>query len=254
MKSYGVIIASHRSGTTLLSGALGSKNKIPDYAEVFRWNYEGEWRDERISSDPDRELIVPNQPPIFDEDTCVEIHQQVISLSPNRHFLFKALIQQAPYYYHRLWRNICNDTNSRMIFIKRNPLEMCVSVNAATRTQCFHVDTKGRMEYVEPPKMFLDKWQILQFFLYLKAAYEFFDYVLNKRPGRSMLLEYDDMNENWDETYGKVREFLDWEELPEHGRRKYNKIITGKHSDLIDNYDDIKQFFRGSQWEYLFDD
>jgi LPS sulfotransferase NodH len=256
MKEYGVVIASHRSGTEVLCKGVSLAGKLNYKGEILRNSYEQPWRTKAFPGlDTTARLPMQYVPPILTEQACHEVYKMAVENEEwrEKRLFFKVLAQQVPYYYGNMWNRIINDPKARMIFIKRNYLEMFVSVKNAAENGQFHFATTkeatagiNTLDGIEP-------WELVQSFAFMDATYEFYDIICAKRPKRSICIHYNDLLYNWTETVASVHEFLDWPELKcDPVEPPYKKQIKVPHSELLSNYGALKDWFSTTKWGHIF--
>jgi len=152
---------------------------------------------------------------------------------------FKAIYHQCPV---ETWKSIADDLDVKVIFLKRDWVEVLISFIVAWNSQIWHVEAQG----IE------DQPLVVSF----KEAITFFDTWIDeeekfKKIFKSHItIDYKDLINNWDDIMLKTQTFLEvpQEKLP----MLLKKRTVYKPEKIILNYDNLTDLFVGSRYETFF--
>jgi LPS sulfotransferase NodH len=219
-----IILSRSRTGSNLLKSLLNSHPGIYFYGEVFR----------SLQSKDPREL-----------------YDSVFSAKPS----FINVAGFKIFYYHpedasfeSTWNRLINDKSIKVIHLKRkNLLRTLVSRKIAELNNDWK--QTGRSKQNSNKHVFLDKKECEAFFEQTKSWEKQFDELFNEHPKIDVFYE-DLINRNHHDLLGDIQNFLDVKEK----NLKTNLVRQNpeKLSDLISNYNELKEAFVGGYWEYFF--
>jgi LPS sulfotransferase NodH len=255
-----LVTASHRTGTNLLCKTLNERDDVKNLMEIFNRSLKQAWRAEILK----KRFQVGDFP--FYAQSSLKNHVHIPGPMAGRSYfegimeyswsepyvILKILFQQCPLYYD-LWNDILRKYEDalKIIYLKRTNLwHVCVSFFRAKYYQnfCNPIQYPLSSEVLQPIE--LNPELILHHFLYIEQHELFFNIVFSKRKN-VLWLDYDEMMTNWSDTLVAVEDFigLPHQDIPQQTLKQ----ITIPHNEIVGNYDEVKDWFRGTKWEHYFE-
>jgi hypothetical protein len=227
--------------------------------EIFNSSLDQPWRVEI-----NRELYTIEDFPFYDSsplpghynvvgNLCGPRYIQTIMKYPWRHdfIIMKILTQQCPYWF-KIWRHIINqyEDELKIIYITRaNPVHITISFFRAflKKNWCNPIQYPLNETLFTPIHIQPDVF--LEYLLDLKVTHDYFKTRLRGRKN-VLYLTYEGLIDGWNSTMELVQDFIGMsiEQLDPQTLKQ----ITMKHSDIVDNYDELQQYFVGTEWEKYF--
>jgi LPS sulfotransferase NodH len=254
-----IIGGSHRSGTGLLTSSLSNLPQSRNIGELFQISNVPEhilkWRSDflhllfGVSQFPN---LVPGPLKygtlIVDQKDTIKVYNRVDQQFPHADFLIlKILFQQCPYT-SPIWDIISDDPNVRVIFLKRNPIDILVSLAHAIKTKQWYVSSKSEDEPKTVSKVTVAKRNLTDFLLFIETHYAFVDLLCSKFPGRFMQVNYSDLVSNWNTLIIQICKKIGVK--PIALQQKSKQQITTKHIDMISNIDELRQHLKNTQFAH----
>lgn len=264
-----MIIGSHRSGTNMLSFALCDLPNLwyaNEALQVFKPDDEARHGTDAWRATLMHELFGKNDFPYYLKHPEHRSYAQIPGQWPalrllkmlieddaapqsdgKRACLTKVLFQHHPCSFDT-WLNIIK-LPVNIIYMKRhNLLDIIISLQVAYRNRFWKL-----MHYEDHPgdtQVRLQPVHVLEEFCFLEHQYSYFDRWLLGFDN-VIYVDYDRLSGDWETESKKIVDFMGYDH-PVH--RKTQKQIRRSQSETVENYDEIKQYFRGTRWYGYFKD
>lgn len=266
---WSMVLGSHRSGTNMLCMSMATINKNWYTKEILQplsksvGVADDQWRLDlalKLFGKPDFPYYmkhpehrayaeIPGQHPAFKmlrtlvvEDNCYRSPECVSCLT-------KILFQQHPCSFGT-WLNIINLPINIIYLRRENLLDIIISSQLAYKTREWLVGSNAEVSNGDV-KIHLDPVSVLEEFCFLSHQYTYFDRWLLDFPN-VLFVEYDQMINDWDTVSNGVLEFVGRTDGEMKIRTK--KQISRKQSDVVANYQKLKDYFVDTEWEKFFKD
>ena len=234
-----VIITNGRTGSNLLVSYLNSSPQVRAYGEIFGTYY--------LSSDFLLEKL--RQP----HGAVRHLHEMLERLTTERLTAIKILYQHFDERFREkrdlpslaeLLPELQNDPTIKIIQLRRENLLDVIVSNMLAKQSGKYVGQAYDVEQITlPPRVCRRHIQAIE-----AQEQRFRDAF---PPERYLELTYEDLTAKPDETLGKLQNFLGIENLKAQSHiQKQNRSAK---SDVIANYDELKWFFRRSDYRRFFD-
>lgn len=149
--------------------------------------------------------------------------------------------------FEQTWRHLRDDTSLKVIHLKRrNKLETFVSLKAAFLTNEWMTMT-GRTE--NKFSFNLDFEESRQYFDYIEKSETYYDSLFSAHP--KVDIWYEDLISDQPNELCRLCDFL---EVPRHqpGGAVMKKQIVSPLSEIVQNYDALKENFQLTKWNQFF--
>jgi hypothetical protein len=176
-----------------------------------------------------------------------ETTESWIEANSSYHQLVKISTYYLPINY-AVWNDILSNPYCHFIYLKRPQFLDVVISNAEARACKKWVVRKN--EEIEAVPIVLNPEAVLEEFLFLEKSVKYFDTIFSKRKN-IIWLDYNTMCNNWQAEMARIQDELDLEttvELYPETKRQ----ITTDHQNLVSNYDQVVEYFKGTKWEKYF--
>lgn len=254
-----ILLGRTRTGSTLLQTLLSSHSQIRVFGELFAAYALPGWGIEPVLKSPKAIALIQNDPVSFLDKYLFTLVPRQLAASPFKPGLrvvgFKLFYDQAreePW--QTVWDYARERTDIRIIHIKRrNLLKAHLSHKRAQASRSW-IDTPLNRPNEDAPvsdlHLHLDYEECLRAFTHTREQEQICDEMFASHQRIEVL--YEDLSADWRKEIERVQDFLD---VP----RESLEPVTRKQASLpmaneIANYLELKDRFRGTVWEELFDE
>lgn len=243
-----IVLGSPRTGSTSLVTALRSHSRIIDYGELFKV-----WRDEDVPRWPNRFGLrtkarietVNSDPQRYLSDCVFRTYPQQIQAVGFKIFYEHA---QSPKW-RPIWHYLKDQRNIRVVHVKRkNLLRTHLSFELAQRTGRYRSSSPGASS--PPPDLRLEYEDCLRAFSTLAEQQRRFD--ADFADHALLEVSYEALASDFDGQVRTVQDFLGV--THESVRPETRKQEKRPLASAIQNYNELKARFAGSEWEPLFEE
>lgn len=166
--------------------------------------------------------------------------------------IFKIHYSHAPISYQKFWNILLSKPVKWIHMKRRDMLRSFISRKVAMISDVWEIYEKDTLGIIINPTFIIQPSELLEYFLYTEENELFFDILLKNSKKLMLELYYEDIIQNWDSEGKRIQQFL---ELPE----KKLEMVTSKrtsvdHLSLVENYEDLRTFFKDTKWEHMFVD
>lgn len=220
-----IVLTRARSGSNFLLSLLDSHPQIYVRGEVFKWlkgtTYKRVWNTHLTKQ------------PYFIKAAGVKI--------------FYNHPEDADY--PQLWDDLAKDPKIRILhLIRGNTLRNFLSHKVAVKYDVWYLKKSDKSVKYNPDPMTLDPDELMQAHIQSNEDIAKFETLFKDHPIHRVY--YEDLVANRNQEYAKVLEFLD---LPPHTPTSDEKRTLVKPlRESIENYDELKQHFQGTDLEQFF--
>jgi LPS sulfotransferase NodH len=271
-----VVVGSQRSGTNLVCNSVGNLPNVVSLSEIFQVHFGNKkqigavdkWRKPLLEDlfGMDRfpfyiKAPIRSWPKMAGPAACTKLFKAIASgkyMSDISQFMFKdtkyiickILFQQCPTNFDT-WDVIAKTDNVKIVYLKRhNFLDIVVSsANAYAQKQWYVQNETG-----SNPKfgsVIIKPDYVLDFFTFIEHQYSYFDVWLPKTQ-KSYKITYKSLCDDWANTIKGLCDFVGIE-TPDDIQPAARKQILVPHKTLIQNFDELQEYFRGTKWESYFE-
>lgn len=237
-----IIVGRSRTGSNFLRSLLNSHRNVIAYGEIVQkpeeWDHTGYFHS-------------PKEPWPHQHDPLVLVDKEIFRKYPRR---ISAVGFKLFYYHARkdpwkpIWSYLQNQEDLRILHVKRtNILRTQLSRKKAELTNRW-VNTTGLQEKLIPIE--LDYRECLNVFIETRQYENEIDDLFHKHP--KMGVFYRELSRDYRSVMKKIQDFLGlrYEEC-------FSKTYKQAHhslSEAISNYWELKESFKGTEWEEFFED
>ena len=239
-----IILGRSRVGTNMLRSILNRHNSIISYGELFRnvgevgWGLRYYW-DNKVNLFGE-DIFLQNRPIEFLDKRIYKNYRKNISAVGFKLFYYHARNDNWLKIWDYLYQNGVN-----IIHLKRkNLLRVHLSRQLAEKTGGWTNKTYNELIRLDPEQCKNDFERTLRWW---DEAKTFFD--------KQQMLElwYEDLVSNQDYWIQEILRFLDVKNSNSTLVPKTKKQASKNSKEMIKNYAELKNYFMGTRWEYLFD-
>lgn len=237
------LIGHPRSGSTVIVDSFGHKYpNIKNHHEIFNHCRAG------YSINDKNVIMCPgflNQTRCLKNEICEKIWSDYLVKNKNlvgNICLSKILFNQAPKEWG-VWDRIIEDSDLIIYLKRKNQLNIVISLQQALETSRWIGEHKEFKKFIVNPKLIEEALIIID----QNIAY------FNNRLKNTNTLEiyYEDLDTDWNKEVQKIQQKLSVPICLVNQSTK--KQITIPHSDLVENYDELKKYFSVTKWSKFFD-
>lgn len=231
-----VVLTEGRSGSRLLEKALDQHPDIVMYGEIFN---PGDFHPRQLRGQCD--ITTPYHAGL---DSAAYAQQIFASSATAKAIGFKLLYNQAPE--GSVWDYLAN-TRTKIVRLSRNWLHVMISWTAARLTRQWHAQRGQNVIPTPPFKLQAEK---------LQKAFDHYKELHNEKLGlfsRNEILDitYEGLATDFLGTLHQVFDFLGVERFDPEPQL----IKTGRPPlEVLQNYQELKEHFRGTEYESFFDE
>ena len=241
-----IILGTARSGTTFLRSLLNSHSEVIAFGELFRedsdigWDlppYQKHLQNQRLKK------LFQHDPSRFLEDAVFKGYSNQVSAVGFKIFYYQA--QEYPQ--KAVWNFLKEDKSIKVIHLKRiNMFKTFVSLKRAFETNRW-CNTTGRDE--DNVSISIDYNECLQHFIWTSKKQQEYDDLFQAHPKIEVF--YETLCKNCGNEMKMIQDFLDIDYEPT--RASIYKQSSRSSSEIVSNYFELKEQFKGTAWESFFD-
>jgi LPS sulfotransferase NodH len=239
-----IVLCRSRTGSNFLRGLLNSHPNATVFGELFQnreaihWGFNGYPQSKNLY----QQFL--NQPVRFIEEQI--FHKMPLDTCAVGFKIFYYHAQQDPW--NIVWDYLLQNPSIHVIHMKRrNILETHVSKIRAEQSGKW-VNTSGKPEKIGP--VTIDYETCLEDLSRTRQSEQRFDALFENHPKLEVI--YEDLAQDYQAVFQRVRQFLCLPDQP-IAPQTY-KQSNGSLAQSIANYAELKERFRGSEWETFFED
>ena len=263
-----LVIGSHRSGTNMLLHALNKLPKVCNLSELIQVTFNRKqdqdetncWRlpllEQIFNSSDFPDYIKPQWLPWADLPSEDNVKTFLTSLFKDYSLHWadilcgKILFQQCPPQYHTLWQWLYSQPIKIIYLRRKNPLHIIISNENAVRNAEWFIHKHHKKE-PSISKFELTIQRVLRDLTFLSMCESYFTILTYKTP-KAILVDYDNLVNNWEYESKRILQHMGLDPSINSITPQSKKQITVNYSSLVTNYDELKTYFRGTQYEHHF--
>jgi LPS sulfotransferase NodH len=242
-----IILGEARSGSNFLRGMLNTHPQVVTFGEIFRFYDNIGWElpaFERYRQTPRLISLMQRDPVRFLERWLFEKFPPSIGAVGFKLFYYHAKEDSRKV----IWPYLKDKKDIRVIHLKRkNSLRVLLSRKKAHMTDKW-TDLDGKEE--DALSIALSPEECLEQFTWIRNMWREYDHFF--REHEMMELFYEDLTADRDGETQRVQRFLGVS--PRHLLPSTHKQARQSLGEAINNYEALKNHFKGSPWEAFFED
>lgn len=238
-----LVLASGRTGSTLLIRTLGQHPQVVAYGELFR----------KLDTFPEHYQQFARAEPLYRADPARFLEDRVFRRYPAHVAAvgFKIFYEHAPQHLDwgkAVWAALHSQPDLHIIHLRRlNRLRAFLSLKRAARTHewIHYSDASARDQPIH-----LDHTETAAWFEMMHAREENYGRLLCRY--RCLDLTYEELTERMDDTMRRLQEFLGlrYRPLTPRTRKRPRRPLSAE----IANYHELKALFQGTPWTEYFNE